>query len=428
MTIVLVLASQILYTLLGALIQRSGGTGPEKLRQPGVSLLWCQFRQMTLGLVPVVYLADERGEKPVACSPQGEHFICLNRDASVRTIEWDHGIVRMIDQRRLPLEYVIVEYRDYRDVAHAIRDMVIRGAPAIGVAGAYGLALAARQSQATTKPALLSDLERAAALLRATRPTAVNLTWALDRLMARARDPQLATVPDVVAALEVEANRLADEDVEINRRMGRVGAHVISPGDHILTHCNAGSLATVDFGTVLGVIRTAYQQGKKIHVWVDETRPRLQGARLTAWELMRDQIPMTLIADTVAGYLMRAGRVDVVLFGADRVAANGDVANKIGSYQLAVLAKEHHIPCYSVAPTSSIDLTLATGDDIPIEERSPEEVTMIEGQRIAPEGVPVFNPAFDVTPHQYLAGIITENGIAYPPFEQSLPSLVLGKP
>ncbi|MGC8880639.1 MAG: S-methyl-5-thioribose-1-phosphate isomerase, partial [Anaerolineae bacterium] len=232
---------------------------------------------------------------------------------------------------------------------------------------------------------------------------------------------------ELTDALEQEARTIADEDVQINRRIGEVGAAIVPDGANILTHCNAGALATVDYGTALGVVRMAVEQGKRVHVWVDETRPRLQGARLTAWELMRDGIPMTLIADNAAGHLMRAGRVDLVLFGADRVAANGDVANKIGSYKLAVLAKENGIPCYAASPTSTIDLSLATGDEIPIEERPAEEVTVIDGRRIAPEGVPVYNPAFDVTPHRYLTGIITENGIAYPPFGISLRRMVKGE-
>ena len=342
----------------------------------------------------------------------------------MRTIEWDNGVVRMIDQRRLPLEFVVAEYRTHEEIAEAITDMVIRGAPAIGAAAAYGLALAARQSGAAGREELLHDLRCAAARLRATRPTAVNLRWALDRLLKRAGDPALNSPARIVAALEAEAQALADEDVEVNRRMGRVGAEIVSYGDQILTHCNAGALATVDYGTALGVIRAAHEAGKEIHVWVDETRPRLQGSRLTAWELMQAGIPMTLIADNAAGHLMRTGRVDLVLFGADRVAANGDVANKVGSYKLAVLARENGIPCYSVAPTSTVDLTLPDGDDIPIEERSPDEVTIIEGRRVAPEGVRVYNPAFDVTPHRYLTGIITENGIAYPPFEHNLRRLV----
>jgi len=344
----------------------------------------------------------------------------------MRTVGWENGRVKMIDQRILPHQLTVLEYTDYRQVAEAIRDMVVRGAPAIGAAAAFGLALAARQSEATDRPALLGDLDAAAATLRATRPTAVNLAWALERLLEVARRPQWPSAAQIVAAVEAEACALADEDVEINQRMGRVGAAVVPPAAHILTHCNAGALATVDYGTTLGVVRAAVAQGKRIHVWVDETRPRLQGARLTAWELLRDGIPMTLIADNAAGHLMRAGRVDLVLFGADRVAANGDVANKIGSYKLAVLARENGIPCYSVSPCSTVDLALASGDDIPIEERSAEEVTTIEGQHIAPAGVPVYNPAFDVTPYRYLTGIITENGIAYPPFQINLRRLVAG--
>ncbi len=344
----------------------------------------------------------------------------------MRTIEWDNGTVRMIDQRRLPGELVILELTDYRDVAQGIREMAIRGAPAIGAAAAFALALGARQSTARDRETLLADLEDIAQTLRRTRPTAVNLSWAIERLLACAQDPALKTTAEIIAALESEARVLADEDVEINRRMGAHGAEVISDGDHILTHCNTGSLATVDYGTALGVVRAAWEQGKRVHVWVDETRPRLQGARLTAWELMRDGIPMTLIADNAAGHLMRSGQVDVVLFGADRVAANGDVANKIGSYKLAVLARENGIPCYSVVPTSTIDLSLPDGDAIPIEERDPEEVTTIGGVRIAPQGVPVYNPAFDVTPHRYLTGIITENGIVYPPFKRNLRRVVVG--
>ena len=343
----------------------------------------------------------------------------------MRTIWWDvtANTVKMIDQRRLPLALETAEYDDYRAVAEAIATMVIRGAPAIGAAGGYGMALAARQSQAKTPRDLLADLETAKAVLDAARPTAVNLTWSTERVLRRARQsnhPEVRKVANVVLA---EAERIADEDVEINRRLGAHGAAIIPiipDGANILHHCNTGSLATVDYGTALGVVRAAVEQGKQVHVWVDETRPRLQGARLTAWELMRDGIPMTLIADNAAGHLMRTGRVDVVLFGADRVAANGDVANKIGSYKLAVCAQENGIPRYSVMPTSTIDLSLPNGDAIPIEERGWEEVACFGGTQVAPDGVPVYNPAFDVTPHRYLTGIITEEGICYPPFEESL--------
>jgi methylthioribose-1-phosphate isomerase len=342
----------------------------------------------------------------------------------MRTVEWDNGSVKMIDQRLLPTEYKVVTFTDVDGVATSIREMYVRGAPAIGATAAFGMALAARTSPATTVPSLLTDLEAAAAILRKTRPTAVNLFWAIDRMLRRAQDTDLTSVQAIQVALERKAQEIADQDVAINRQMGDYGQQVIQQGDNILTHCNAGALATVDYGTVLGVVRSAVEHGKQIHVWVDETRPRLQGARLTAWELMRDQIPCTLIADNAAGQLMRTGRVDVVLFGADRVAANGDVANKVGSYKLAVVARENGIPCFCVSPTSTIDMSLANGDLIPIEERNPEEVTVIRGQRIAPEGVPVANIAFDVTPHRYFTGIVTERGIAHPPFDVSLPRIM----
>ena len=338
----------------------------------------------------------------------------------MRTVEWKNGVVRMIDQRELPRRLVVAEFSDYREVAKAIREMVVRGAPAIGAAAAFGLALAARKSPARTRGELLADLEEAAEVLRATRPTAVNLSWAIERMLARARSLESGDVKEMARTLEREAQAIADEDVETNRRMGAYGAELIEDGDNILTHCNTGALATVDYGTALGVIRTAHEQGKRIHVWVDETRPRLQGARLTAWELMRLGIPMTLIADNAAGHLMRTGKVDIVLVGADRIARNGDVANKIGTYKLAVLARENGIPFYSVAPTSTIDLSIASGEEIPIEERDAQEVTHIGGVPIAPEGVRAYNPAFDVTPHRYITGIVTEKGIVYPPFDRNL--------
>jgi methylthioribose-1-phosphate isomerase len=344
----------------------------------------------------------------------------------MRTIEWEEGVVRMIDQRKLPHEYVIVEFNDYRDVAQAIKEMYIRGAPAIGAAAAYGLALAAVHSSAQSKAGLLVDLEEAAHVLRQTRPTASNLFWALDRMLRRAQDEALEDVHQIRRALTDEAQALADEDVEVNKRMGRYGAELIEDGYSILTHCNAGALATVDYGTALAPVRTAWAQGKRLHVFVDETRPRLQGARLTAWELMRDGIPMTLIADSAAGYFIQNGKVDIIFVGADRVAANGDVANKIGTYKLAVIAKENGVPFYPVVPTSTVDLAIASGNEIPIEERDGEEVTHIRGQLIAPEGVQVANPAFDVTPQRYITGIITEHGIVYPPFKRGLRAVVEG--
>jgi methylthioribose-1-phosphate isomerase len=337
-----------------------------------------------------------------------------------RTLWWEDGQLKMIDQRLLPLEFHIASYSRYQDVAMAITDMVVRGAPAIGAAGAYGMALAARHSKAAEGDGLLADLARARETLDAARPTAVNLSWATARILRLAHALTSASLDDIRAAVLVEAHRIADEDVEINRRMGACGAEIVPQQANILHHCNTGSLATVDYGTALGVVRAAVEQGKDVHVWVDETRPRLQGARLTAWELTQDHIPMTLIADNAAGMLMRAGKVDLVLYGADRVAANGDVANKVGSYKLAVLARENGIPCYAVVPTSTIDLSLAHGDLIPIEERPWDEVAKVGNEQIAPDNVPVFNPAFDVTPHRYLTGIITEEGICYPPFEVSL--------
>ncbi|MCS6828205.1 MAG: S-methyl-5-thioribose-1-phosphate isomerase [Caldilinea sp.] len=338
----------------------------------------------------------------------------------VRSVFWQDRKVMLIDQRLLPGQFVVAAFDTVEAVATAIRDMVVRGAPAIGATGAYGMALAAFRSRATDREALLDDLRRAKAMLDAARPTAVNLSWATGRMLALAESAPAATVEELRHALLAEANAIADEDVEINRRLGYHGAALIKDGANLLHHCNTGSLATVGFGTALGIIYACAEQGKRIHVWVDETRPRLQGARLTAWELMRAEIPMHLIADNAAGHLMRTGQVDAVLFGADRVAANGDVANKIGTYKLAVVARENGVPVYAAVPTSTIDLSLADGDAIPIEERSAEEVTHIDGVVIAPAGVPVYNPAFDVTPHRYITAIITEEGVCLPPFDLSL--------
>ena len=342
----------------------------------------------------------------------------------MRSVEWHDGKVRMIDQRLLPAEFHLVEYDDYRDVAQAIHTMVIRGAPAIGAAAGFGMALAAGQSNAQEREGLLADLKEAGAVLCDARPTAVNLSWAVARLLQRAdSEADFAAMGD---ALLSEAQALADEDVEINRRLGEHGAALVRDGDTILHHCNTGALATVDYGTALGVIRTAHEQGKQIHVLVDETRPRLQGARLTAWELQQLGVPFTLIADNAAGHFMRTGQVNIVLVGSDRTAANGDVANKIGTYKLGVVAQANGIPFYPCVPTSTVDLSLPTGDDIPIEEREAGEVSGItyQGRPAAPEGIQVANPAFDVTPHRYVTGIVTENGIAYPPFDVSLRQLV----
>jgi len=338
----------------------------------------------------------------------------------MRTVEWDHGVVKMIDQTLLPHQEVILEYRDHQGVARGIKEMRVRGAPAIGATAAFGMALAALNSKALTRESLLADLEAAGRILSATRPTAINLFWAIQRMRNKAKVSPVTDVAELKAVLIAEAQQIADEDVAINRRMGKNGAVLIRDGDSILTHCNAGALATVDYGTSLGVVRAAHEEGKKVHVFVDETRPFLQGARLTAWELMRDGIPLTLITDDMAGYFISQGKVNIVLVGADRVAANGDVANKIGTYSLAVLARENGVPFYPVVPTSTIDLGVAIGKEIPIEERDRREVTHIRGVPIAPEGVPVANPAFDVTPYRYVTGIITEEGIVYPPFDIGL--------
>lgn len=352
----------------------------------------------------------------------------------MRTVDWHDNGVRMIDQRLLPNRFETPVYHDYRAVAKAITDMVVRGAPAIGGAAAFGLALAAQQSPAADRLQLLRDLEEAAAFLRKARPTAVNLSWALDRLMrvavnVGANHDSPATADAVREALLTEAQTLADEDVELNRRMGYHGAALVEDGDVILHHCNTGALAAVDWGTALGVVFAAHEQGKRVHVLVDETRPRLQGARLTAWELKEKGISYDIIADNAAGHFMRTGQVNLCLVGADRVAANGDVANKIGTYKLGVVAKENGIPFYSVVPTSTVDLALAHGDLIPIEERDPGEVLNLqfEGENVAPAGSTARNPAFDVTPYRYLTAIITENGVVRPPYIKNLARAVRGE-
>jgi methylthioribose-1-phosphate isomerase len=345
----------------------------------------------------------------------------------MRTVEWERGSIRLIDQRQLPWKLEVIELRDPAAVAQAITDMVVRGAPAIGATAAYGMALAGLHSRADSLDALRTDLQAAAELLLQTRPTAVNLAWAVKGQLDLSTDPQWATADELRAALIRQAHAVADDDVAINRRMGAYGATLIQDGDTILHHCNTGALATVDYGTALGVVRAAHESGKRVHVLVDETRPRLQGARLTAWELKNLGISFDLIADNAAGHFMRTGQVNLVLVGADRIAANGDVANKIGTYKLAVVARENGVPFYSVAPTSTIDLDLPGGDDIPIEERPVDEVIIISGQPIAPEGVSARNPAFDVTPHRYVTAIVTENGIAYPPFIRNLRRSVEGQ-
>jgi methylthioribose-1-phosphate isomerase len=345
----------------------------------------------------------------------------------MRTVEWHNGYVRMIDQRQIPWELVTVDLPDYQAVAEAIRNMTVRGAPAIGASAAFGLALAAQQSTARDLPGLLAELEAAAQVLIAARPTAVNLAWAVNNLMNVARSDEFSNPDDLREALLQMAQQIADEDVAINKRMAEHGAALIQDGDTILHHCNTGALATVDWGTALGVIRTAHEQGKRIHVLLDETRPRLQGSRLSAWELEQYGISYDILPDTAAGYYMQKGEIRIALVGADRIAANGDVANKIGTYQVAVLAKENGIPFYSVAPTSTIDLQLASGAEIPIEERDRSEVLAPYNHRIVPDHFRARNPAFDVTPNRYLSGIVTEYGIARPPFSESLRRAVAGE-
>ncbi|GAB4503690.1 MAG: S-methyl-5-thioribose-1-phosphate isomerase [Anaerolineales bacterium] len=341
----------------------------------------------------------------------------------MRTVFWDEQTnqLKMIDQRRLPGVFEILAYSDHRSVAQAIRDMVVRGAPAIGAAAGFGLALAGFESASASPPGLLADLEAAAVTLKAARPTAVNLAWAVERVMRRAYSVT-GSADELRLAVLAEAQRIADEDVEINKRMAEHGAALIEDGDTLIHHCNTGALATVDWGTALGVIRTAWEQGKRIHVLVDETRPRLQGARLTAWELQQYGIPYDIITDNMAGYFLRSGQAQKVFFGADRVAANGDVANKIGTYMLALAAHDNGVPVYSVVPTSTIDLTLEHGGLIPIEERGPEEVLNLQfqGEPVVPKGARARNIAFDVTPARLITAIVTENGVAYPPFETSL--------
>jgi len=338
----------------------------------------------------------------------------------VETIEWtDRGVV-MIDQRRLPVEEQYITCRNYEDVADAIRTMVIRGAPAIGVAAAMGVALGVQQADA-------ADLDRSFAVicdtLAATRPTAVNLFWGIERMQRLYASLRGRPIAEIRSALVQEAARIKTEDIAINREIGRHGAALVPDGKTVLTHCNAGALATAGYGTALGVIRAAVETGKNIDVFADETRPFLQGARLTVWELMQDSIPTTLITDNMAGHFLKSGRIGCVVVGADRIAANGDVANKVGTYSVAVLAKENGVPFYVAAPISTLDLKLDSGDRIPIEQRPEAEVITVFGTRVAPEGAAVQNPAFDVTPNRYVTAIITERGVARAPYRESLAAL-----
>jgi methylthioribose-1-phosphate isomerase len=344
-------------------------------------------------------------------------------ESMIPTLEWTAEGVRFLDQTRLPLEEVYILATGYQEVADVIVTMVVRGAPAIGVAAAMGLALGVRKSSAPTVPALAREFEAMCKTLAATRPTAVNLFWAIERMKAVFADQAGrpgATAGSVREALIAEAQRMYDEDIAACRRMGAHGAPLLPRQGGVLTHCNAGALATCGYGTALGVIRSAVEQGHDLHVFADETRPFLQGARLTAWELMHDHIPTTVLCDNMAASLMRQGKIQAVVVGADRIAANGDVANKIGTYGVAVLAKEHGIPFYVAAPWSTIDLRTPSGEAIPIEQRSQKEVTHHGGKQMTPEGVGIENPAFDVTPAKYVTAIITERGVLRPPYHESL--------
>jgi methylthioribose-1-phosphate isomerase len=339
----------------------------------------------------------------------------------VETIQWTPAGVVMIDQTRLPREQVFVTCKDYREVADAIRTMIIRGAPAIGVAAAMGIALGALHASDESFDAEFGEI---CATLAATRPTAVNLFWAIERMKRHYASLKGLTLAEIREGLVAEAQQIKLEDIAICEAIGRNGADLVPDGKTVLTHCNAGALATAGYGTALGVIRAAVSSGKKIDVFADETRPFLQGSRLTVWELNEDGIPATLITDNMAGHFLHSGRIGCVVVGADRIAANGDTANKIGTYSVAVLAKENNVPFFVAAPISTLDLSLDSGEQIPIEERAPTEVTHIGGVPVAPEGIAVRNPAFDVTPNRYITAIITERGVARAPFTESLRKLV----
>ena len=344
--------------------------------------------------------------------------------ASFHTIKWfDPGLVSMIDQRLLPHEIVYNEYKDSTAVAGAIKDMVIRGAPAIGAAAAYGLALVPAHDTSGKVEIVLADLQQASETLRLARPTAVNLFWAIDRILTRVDEREFKTVAELREFVLEEAQQIAREDVEINYSLGTHAQSLIPDGAVIFHHCNTGSLAAVDYGTALGAIRIAHEKGKQIFVYVDETRPRLQGARLTAWELLQYGVPFKVVADSSSGHYMRTEKIDLCVVGTDRVAANGDVANKIGTYNLAVVAHENGVPFYVAVPKSTIDLGTPTGDKINIEERPPEEVTHVGTWQITPDDTPVGNPAFDVTPAKFITAFITEDGIVYPPYQENLANL-----
>ena len=341
----------------------------------------------------------------------------------IHTLQWtDRGVV-FIDQTKLPTEEIYVTCTTHQQVADAIRNMVVRGAPAIGVAAAMGIAIGVNNSEASKPADLRREFDQICEAIRQTRPTAVNLFWAIRRMQEKFDTLRSRPIPDIKQAIVEEAQRMHSEDVAANQAMGRHGATLMPAAGGVLTHCNAGALATAGYGTALGVIRAAVEQGKKIHVYADETRPFLQGSRLTAWELMKDGIPTTVISDNMAGVMMQQGKIEAIVVGADRIAANGDVANKIGTYTVAVLAKEHGIPFYVAAPISTVDLDTPEGSKIPIEQRNVKEVSHIAGKQVTPDGVSIENPAFDVTPARYVGAIITEKGIARAPYEESLRAL-----
>src|SRR3954463_3555713 len=346
----------------------------------------------------------------------------------IQTLEWTDNGVRFIDQTKLPTEETYVNCTTYQEVADVIRNMVVRGAPAIGVAAALGIALGVKNSKAETAGDLKRDLDQICDVIGKTRPTAVNLFWAIRRMQGKFETLRARPVAEIKESIVEEAKRMHAEDIAINQAMGKHGAALMPASGSVLTHCNAGALATAGYGTALGVIRAAVEAGKKIHVYADETRPFLQGSRLTAWELVKDGIPTTVISDNMSGAMMKQGKIGAVIVGADRIAANGDVANKIGTYSVAIMAKEHGIPFYVAAPWSTIDLATPDGDHIPIEQRSATEMTHFSGKQITPTGIRIENPAFDVTPHKYVTAIITERGVAKPDYSQSLQELSRNEP
>jgi len=342
----------------------------------------------------------------------------------MKPVYFEKDTLKLLDQTQLPTKEIIRSYtKDYKQVAEAIRNMIVRGAPAIGVTAGYAVYLASKDFDQLAQKKYEEKMQEACQFLAETRPTAVNLFWAIDRMKKVMQEHKALSPKEMTKRLKQEADEICEEDIQMCHQIGRYGEKLLHRNDTILTHCNAGALATADYGTALGVIRAACEAGKNIHVYADETRPFLQGARLTAWELQKDHIPVTLITDNMAGWMMKQGKIDGIVVGADRIAQNGDVANKIGTYSVSVLAKAHGIPFYVAAPTSTIDFDMFSGDQIVIEERDPKEVTHIKGIQIAPSNIQVENPAFDVTPHQNITAIVTEKGVIYPPYDLNIEAL-----